>query len=154
MDYSTTAPAFLRLLAIMAKLRSPEGCPWDAEQTPQSLKPYLLEETHEVLEAIDNEEPAAVCEELGDLLLQIVFQARIFEERGDFAMQNVIDGIAEKLIRRHPHVFAEAACLTPEEVSRQWDRIKSGEKVLKGQSDSVLGQVPDTAGSAAGQQVD
>ncbi len=142
MDYSATAPAFLRLLDIMAKLRSDEGCPWDAEQTPQSLKPYLLEETYEVLEAIDNNDPAAISEELGDLLLQIVFQARIFEERCAFSMQDVIDGISEKLIRRHPHVFAEEACATPEEVSRQWDRIKTREKSGKDQPQSVLGQVP------------
>ncbi len=142
MKYSATAPAFLRLLDIMAILRSDKGCPWDAEQTPQSLKPYLLEETYEVLEAIDKNDPVAICEELGDLLLQIVFQARIFEERLDFSIQDVIDGISEKLIRRHPHVFAEETCITPEEVSSQWDRIKTREKSGKGQLQSLLGQVP------------
>jgi MazG family protein len=142
MKYSDTAPAFLRLLDIMAKLRSDKGCPWDADQTPQSLKPYLLEETYEVLEAIDKNEPAAICEELGDLLLQVVFQARIFEERRDFSIQDVIDSITEKLIRRHPHVFAEETCLTPEEVSSQWDRIKTREKSSKGQPQSILGHVP------------
>jgi MazG family protein len=142
MNYSATTPAFIRLLDIMARLRSDKGCPWDAEQTPQSLKPYLLKETYEVLEAIDRNDPAAVCEELGDLLLQIVFQARIFEERLDFSMRDVIDGITEKLIRRHPHVFSEQASITSEEVSSQWDRIKKQEKSAKGQSQSVLGQVP------------
>jgi len=134
--------SFLSLLAIMARLRSTDGCPWDAEQTPETLKPYLLEETYEVLEAIDQGETSAIREELGDLLLQIVFQSRIFQERGAFGMKEVVDGIAEKLVRRHPHVFADADCRTPEEVSRQWDKIKSREKSSNGHAESVLGHVP------------
>lgn len=142
MKMDTIDKSFLHLLDIMARLRSDDGCPWDARQTPVTLQPYLLEETYEVLEAIDEGEPQAIREELGDLLLQIVFQARIFEERGSFDIQEVIDGISAKLIRRHPHVFGKAACQTPEEVSLQWEKIKSEEKESKGHAETVLGQIP------------
>ncbi len=118
-----------RLVEIMALLRAPEkGCPWDAEQTPESLLPYLVEETHEVLEAIETGDPAAIREELGDLLLQIVFQARIFEERGEFDMAAVSETIVEKLIRRHPHVFADQTDRDPQALAAQWERIKAAEK--------------------------
>jgi MazG family protein len=142
MKNDETCKSFLSLLAIMARLRSTDGCPWDAEQTPETLKPYLLEETYEVLEAIDQGETSAIREELGDLLLQIVFQSRIFQERGAFGMKEVVDGIAEKLVRRHPHVFADADCRTSDEVSRQWDNIKRREKAANGHAESVLGHVP------------
>ena len=105
MKFASSSQALERLLEIMATLRSPEGCPWDAKQTPKSLKPFLLEETYEVLEAIDHGDPGGIRDELGDLLLQVVFQARIFEERGDFDFSDVAGAISEKLIRRHPHVF-------------------------------------------------
>ncbi len=116
-----------RLLDIMATLRSAVGCPWDAEQTPESLKPYLLEETYEVLEAIDDGDPLAIRDELGDLLLQIVFHSRIFEERGHFTFDDVASAIAEKLIRRHPHVFAESPAEELQELAAQWERIKAEE---------------------------
>lgn len=134
--------AFGRLLEIVATLRSPVGCPWDAEQTPESLKPYLLEETYEVLDAIDRGEPAGICDELGDLLLQVVFQARLFEERQAFDMGNVADTIADKLIRRHPHVFTEQRQSGMEALDAQWDRIKAEEKERRGESPTVLGGVP------------
>lgn len=134
--------AFDRLLAIMAILRSPEGCPWDAEQTSESLKPYLLEETYEVLDAIDCKDAPGICEELGDLLLQVVFQARIFEECGAFDIGDVADAIAEKLVRRHPHVFAREQRSGMETLDAQWHRIKAEEKALRGESASVLAGIP------------
>src|SRR5512140_955337 len=106
---SRASQAIERLLAIMSRLRGPDGCPWDREQTLASLRPYVLEETYEVLEAIDGGDPEAHREELGDLLLQIVFQARIAEEEGRFDFGGVADAISEKLLSRHPHVFGEGA---------------------------------------------
>lgn len=126
MNETETGAAFMRLLQIMARLRGPEGCPWDAEQTTESLKPYLLEETYEVLEALDHGAPDAIRDELGDLLLQVVFHARIFEERQHFDMHAVVNAIADKLERRHPHVFANQQC-PPEQLHAQWERIKAAE---------------------------
>lgn len=117
-----------RLLEIMKTLRSPGGCPWDARQTPQTLRPYLLEETYEALEALDEGRPDTIREELGDLLLQVVFLARIFEEAGDFDFEDVAGGIADKLVRRHPHVFADLDEDDTEALHRSWDRIKASEK--------------------------
>ena len=111
----TQAPAALfdRLLAIMARLREPGGCPWDREQTPASLKPFLIEEAYEVLDALDAGEARALAEELGDLLFQVVFHARIAEERGEFAMRDVLAALVDKMVSRHPHVFGDAAVGTP-----------------------------------------
>jgi len=134
--------AISRLLKIVATLRSPGGCPWDAEQTPESLKPYLLEETYEVLAAIDGGEPDAICDELGDLLLQIVFQARLFEERQDFDMADVANSIADKLIRRHPHVFAGNKQRGKKALAAQWEKIKAEEKMSRGEPAKLLGDVP------------
>ena len=114
-----------RLLQIMEKLRSPEGCPWDREQTHQTLKRYLIEEAYEVLEAVDSGDPALLAEELGDVLLQVVFHAQIARELGTFTMDDVIDGICEKLIRRHPHVFADTEVESVGDVMRNWEAIKS-----------------------------
>ncbi|SDM17545.1 tetrapyrrole methylase family protein / MazG family protein [Geoalkalibacter ferrihydriticus] len=124
--------AFLDLVEIMQRLRAPNGCPWDREQTTQSLKPYLLEETYEVLEAVDLNDPSAICEELGDLLLQVVFLAQIFAEQGLFTVEEVARGITDKLIRRHPHVFADGECSDLKELNRQWEQIKSEEKRERG----------------------
>ena len=110
-----------RLLAIMATLRAPDGCPWDREQTFQSLKTYLLEETYELIDAIDNGDPVEHCAELGDLLLQIVFQSQIAAQSGSFDFHDVARGISDKLIRRHPHVFGTARADTPEEVVETWE---------------------------------
>ncbi|PLX81892.1 MAG: nucleoside triphosphate pyrophosphohydrolase [Desulfuromonas sp.] len=140
--HSQACLAFRRLLEIMDTLRSPGGCPWDAEQTPESLKPYLIEETYEVIEAIDQGCASSIKEELGDLLLQIVFQTRIFEERQAFTMADVADGIADKLVRRHPHVFDEVQTLDLEELNTQWDRIKAREKSKRGEASSALGNLP------------
>src|SRR5688572_32698494 len=110
---------FERLLDIMRALRSPEGCPWDREQTQASLRPFVLEETYEVLEAIESGSPAQLCEELGDFLFEAVFLAQIADERGEFSIADAIDAICDKLIRRHPHVFARQTgdpALTPAQV--------------------------------------
>ena len=117
-----------RLLQIMEKLRSPEGCPWDREQTHDSLKRYLIEEAYEVLEAIDTGDPSMLADELGDVLLQVVFHAQIAKEQGTFTMDDVIEAISSKLIRRHPHVFGEIDVSTVSDVIRNWDAIKRAEK--------------------------
>ena len=132
----------LDLVALMDRLRSPGGCPWDAEQTHASLEQYLVEETYEVLEAIDTDDRDALLEELGDLLLQVVFHARIAEERGAdaFSIDDVAVGITEKLIRRHPHVFApdDGPAPTGAHTERGWDALK---RVEKGRT-SALDGVP------------
>src|SRR5918993_3383191 len=130
----THAPAALfdTLLDIMARLRGPGGCPWDREQTPVSLKPFLIEEAYEVLDAIDAGEPRALSEELGDLLFQVVFHARIAEERSEFAMPDVLRGLVDKMVSRHPHVFAAASVATPGEALAQWETLKQREAVTKG----------------------
>lgn len=120
------------LLAIMAKLRTPgEGCPWDLEQDFASIAPYTIEEAYEVADAIARGDLADLRDELGDLLLQVVFHARMAEEQRAFAFPDVVRAITEKLIRRHPHVFGDARDLTPDEVKGLWDRIKVEEKRLK-----------------------
>ncbi len=116
------------LLALMHRLREPGGCPWDAEQTHESLKRYLLEETYEVIEAIDTNSPESLKEELGDLLLQPVFHAVIAEESGSFSMKDVIQTLCEKLIRRHPHVFGEMKISDSSAQIENWERIKKAEK--------------------------
>jgi len=131
-------PEFARLVEIMAKLRAPGGCPWDRSQSREDLKPYLVEETYEVLDAIDSKCPEKLKEELGDLLLQIVFHAEIAGEEGAFGIEDVCRGINEKLIRRHPHVFGEVKADTPDAVLRNWEAIKKSEKEGK----SVLSGVP------------
>lgn len=117
------------LLATMCALRAPDGCPWDVEQTPESLAPYILEEACEAIEAIETGTPMKIADELGDLLLQIVFQAQIFAERGDFDFADVAACINAKLVRRHPHVFVEnKGEVTAEELIMQWERIKREEQ--------------------------
>ena len=115
----------------MARLRGPDGCPWDRQQDRNSLKPMLVEETYEVLEAIDNNDPDGLAEELGDLLLHVVFQAQLGKEAGGFDIDAVIDGICDKLVRRHPHVFGTETASTPEEVIKNWEAIKAQEKTRK-----------------------
>lgn len=121
---------FESLRSVMAALRSEGGCPWDIEQTHESVRKCLIEETYEVIEAIDTENSELMCEELGDLLFQIMFHSRIEEEQGRFDIDNVIDGIAEKMIRRHPHVFGTVEVSDSGEVLNNWDSIKKEEKKL------------------------
>jgi tetrapyrrole methylase family protein/MazG family protein len=132
---------FKELVEIMATLRGPEGCPWDKEQTPRSLKPFLVEETYEVLEAIDEGEPHKVKEELGDLLFQIIFHARLAEEKGEFAISDVLANITEKMIRRHPHVFGDKDLKTSEQVLVDWEIMKKKEKGYSTRK-SILEGVP------------
>jgi MazG family protein len=120
---------FSKLVSIMKKLRHPRrGCPWDLKQTPASLKEYILEEAHELIEAIDSGDTEAVRDELGDLLLQIVFLARLAEEDGKFSIGDVIEAISQKLVRRHPHIFGSVQVSSAEEVKANWEQIKIAEK--------------------------
>ncbi len=116
------------LVDIMKTLREPGGCPWDRLQTPESLRKHIIEEAYEVVEAIDLQDEALLCEELGDLLLQIVFQARLAEETGHFSMQEVVDGIVDKLVRRHPHIFGDVEAMDAAAVLSGWEAIKRQEK--------------------------
>ena len=133
---------FAELVKIMARLRGENGCPWDREQTSESIKPYLVEETYEVLEAIDEQDPAKLKEELGDLMLQIVFHAQMAEETGVFTVSDVLAAINDKLVRRHPHVFGDVKADTAQEVLFNWEQIKQTERRRdKGQA-SLLDGVP------------
>jgi MazG family protein len=127
----------------MARLRAPDGCPWDREQNFDTIKPYTLEETYEVLDAIDRRDWRDLSEELGDFVLQAVFYAQMAAEEDKFGIEDALDAINEKLVRRHPHVFADASAETAGDVKRKWDEIKSTEKKSRGKSDnSLLGGVP------------
>ena len=135
MSESTRAAAaeFTRLVEIMATLRAPDGCPWDREQTIDTLKPFVLEETYEVLEAIDRHDHAALCEELGDFVFEAVFLAQLEAEAGHFTIADSVKSVADKLVRRHPHVFArgtegEAALDTAGQVRTRWEEIKAQER--------------------------
>jgi len=131
---------FRKLVEIMARLRGEGGCEWDRAQTHQTLRQYLVEETHEVVDAIGRNEPALLCEELGDLLLQILFHARIAQENREFDISDVVASISEKMVRRHPHVFGEARADSPEAVSVQWEHIKR--TVENRTHGSIVGGVP------------
>jgi tetrapyrrole methylase family protein/MazG family protein len=129
------------LVRIMAALRGEKGCPWDREQTAESLKPFIVEEAYEILDAIDERNPDLIKEELGDLLFQIVFQCRIAEEKGEFGIGDVIEGIGKKMTSRHPHVFGGSDIRTSEEVLVKWDEHKKREGK---QSESILEGIPKT----------
>ena len=133
------ADAFVRLLEVIAKLRSPDGCPWDRQQTLPTIKPYTLEETYELLEAIDTDDNAAICEELGDVLLQVVLDAQIAKDEQRFDILSVMDGITKKMVDRHPHVFGDAVAENAEDVSQHWDKAKRKEK---SERESVLDGIP------------
>lgn len=133
--------SFEDLIEIMKTLRSPNGCPWDREQDHESLKKYFIEETYEVLEAIDMNSPEKLCEELGDVLLQVVFHATIAEENGKFTIYDVVDEISKKMIHRHEHVFGKAKVETADDVLDLWDKIKKEEKGARTQTD-ILKDVP------------
>jgi MazG family protein len=142
---STSRPGekFDRLVDIMARLRGPDGCPWDREQSLDTLKKYLLEEAYEVVDAIESRDWAGLAEELGDLMLQPVFQAQIAAEQGRFAIGDALDAINNKLVRRHPHIFADAVARNSDDVKRRWDQIKADEKSAKGRRDErLLDSVP------------
>src|ERR1700756_4742485 len=128
MKQLTPGEWFEKLVAVQARLRAPKGCPWDREQTRQSLRTYLLEEAYEVLEALDTGNDAKFAEEMGDLLLQIVFHSQIAQEEGRFTVAEVIRGIHDKMIRRHPHVFGTTRAKDSAEVLRNWEQIKAEER--------------------------
>jgi MazG family protein len=135
--------SFPDLVAIMERLRGPGGCPWDREQTHHTLKPYLIEEAYEVLEAIDAADDALLCEELGDLLLQVVFHAELAREGGRFAIDDVVRAISAKLVRRHPHVFGDADAKDAQAVLQSWHKLKAAERREKrGDDASALHGVP------------
>jgi MazG family protein len=125
---STTGERFERAVAIMERLRAPGGCPWDREQTFDSIKPYTLEETYEVLEAIDNRDWNELPGELGDLLLQVLFYSEMAKEDGTFSIDDVLDRLSDKLVNRHPHVFGEVKADTAAEVKRNWEALKTQER--------------------------
>ncbi|MET0849965.1 MAG: nucleoside triphosphate pyrophosphohydrolase [Candidatus Rokuibacteriota bacterium] len=133
---------FESLLSIMARLRGDGGCPWDREQTRESLKPYLIEEAYEVLDAIDSGTRAGLAEELGDLLFQVVFHSQVASEQGEFAMRDVLAQLCDKMIRRHPHVFAGAPVADARAALAQWERIKQDEGKADGTRRSALEGVP------------
>ena len=137
------------LVEIMTRLRA--CCPWDREQTHESLLPYLVEEAHEVVESVDERDPKKLCEELGDLLLQIVFHAQIASERGQFSVADVIDALANKMIRRHPHVFGDASISTSQEQMKSWELIKTQEAAIKHRA-SLLDGIPKSLPSLLGAQ--
>ena len=148
---ATPGASFDRLVAIMRALRAPDGCPWDREQTLASLRPFVLEETYEVLEAIESGSPAGLCEEIGDYLYEAVFLAHISEEAGDFSIAHAIDAICDKLVRRHPHVFArgrEDSAITTTQVIERWESMKAREREAEGRDavrpKTTLSGVPRT----------
>jgi tetrapyrrole methylase family protein/MazG family protein/ATP diphosphatase len=137
-----THPIF-ELVEIMARLRDPEGgCPWDLEQTFATIAPYTVEEAYEVADAIERNDLPELKDELGDLLLQVVFHARMAEELGEFTFEDVAKSICDKMIRRHPHVFGDAAFKDVAEQSAAWETIKAGERLSKGKGEGVLADVP------------
>ena len=140
-----------RLIEIMAALRHPEtGCPWDIEQNFQTIKPYTIEEAYEVSDAIERGDMDDLCDELGDLLLQVVFHARMAEEAGEFSFGDVVNAITTKMIRRHPHVFARSAADTPDAVKIQWDEIKQAEKRERAERRARRGITEDFKGGFLG----
>jgi nucleoside triphosphate diphosphatase len=143
MQMSTTGERFERAVAIMERLRAPGGCPWDREQTFDSIKPYTLEEAYEVLEAIDNRDWDELPGELGDLLLQVLFYSEMAKEQGTFSIDDVLDRLSSKLVNRHPHVFGDAQADTSADVKRNWEALKVEERKKR------LADSRDAAGEAA-----
>lgn len=147
-DYSILTPSFEKLCDVIARLRSPEGCPWDRAQTLETIKPYTLEETYELLEAIDSGNDQHIIEELGDLLLQIVLDSQIAADEGRFDLNHVVERLTRKMIERHPHVFGDVNAETPDEVRRNWDQIKEQEKQRRSIFDGLPEALPALARAA------
>src|SRR5690348_6031195 len=144
---ASVRPDFADLVATMARLRGPGGCPWDRAQTPASLRPFLLEEAYETLDAIDSGDLTRLKEELGDLLLQVVFHAQMAAESGTFTIDDVVDGLADKLVRRHPHVFGDVTVGGSGDVLTNWETIKAQERTegLHGSPSEAGAAGPDGA---------
>ena len=138
---SETLNSLSKLIKITDTLMGEDGCPWDKVQTRESLKPYLVEETYEVLDALDANDPEKIKDELGDLLYQILFHSKISNLKGEFDFRDVIDNLSEKMVRRHPHVFKEGELNTPDQVVKQWEEIKRNEKNQANQK-SILDNIP------------
>jgi len=147
-DMDARLEAFHQVLELVTRLRGPDGCPWDREQTLESITPFILEECHELLEALARGDKPGICEESGDLLFQIVFLAQLEEEAGHFGMREILERIHAKMVSRHPHVFGDAAVHDVETVLTNWERIKAGEKDKKGRA-SILDGVPSSLPSLA-----
>jgi len=141
---STTGERFERVVAIMERLRAPGGCPWDREQTFDSIKPYTLEETYEVLEAIDNRDWDELTGELGDLLLQVLFYSEMAKEQGTFSIDDVLDRLSGKLVDRHPHVFGDVKADTSAEVKRNWEALKVEERKKRPSRESASAAAADS----------
>jgi len=131
-----------RLLGIIDILRAPDGCPWDREQTPATVKKYILEECYELADAIDQKDPVEACEELGDIFFMLLFIGRMYEENGDFEIAQSLELIEEKMIRRHPHIFADVKVNSTSDVTANWQNIKAREARDSGKRHSVLGNLP------------
>jgi tetrapyrrole methylase family protein/MazG family protein len=138
------SPGIQAIFEVVARLRAPDGCPWDREQTHESLRPYLLEETYELLEAIDSSDDTKIKEELGDLLLQVAMHAEIAAQEGRFNAAEVSEGVAAKMVARHPHVFGTTEVADAEEVLRNWEHQKAHEANRAGKDESVVDRVPKT----------
>lgn len=133
---------FAELVSVMKRLRAPDGCPWDREQTYLSLRRYIIEEAYELIQAVENENTPNICEECGDLLLQVVFISCMAEERGDFTVCDVLDAITTKMIRRHPHVFGDIIVRDSEEVLKNWEQIKISERKDREEDHSLMAGIP------------
>lgn len=138
----TAGDKFIKLVEVMKRLRAPDGCPWDREQDFLSLRRYIIEEAYELIEAIENNNRDNICEECGDLMLQVVFLSCMAEEQGEFDICAVIDHLTEKLIRRHPHVFGDTEVNNSEDVLKNWEQIKVGERQEKKEDASLLAGIP------------
>ncbi len=142
-------PEFQRLCEVIARLRSPTGCPWDRQQTMKTIKPYTLEETYELLEAIDSDDNSAIQEELGDVLLQVILDAQIAADESRFSLTDVVRQIADKMVRRHPHVFGDVQAETPDQVRSNWYALKRKEKPAReSQVDGIPVALPELARAA------
>ncbi len=138
------SPGIQAIFEVVARLRAPDGCPWDREQTHESLRPYLLEETYELLEAIDAADETKMKEELGDLLLQVAMHAEIAAQEGRFNAAEVSEAVAAKMVKRHPHVFGTTSVVDADEVLRNWEHQKAHEARKEGKEESVVDRVPKT----------
>jgi len=145
MDKKRVSKAFIDLIDLVKRLRGPDGCPWDREQSDLSIKTYIIEEAYEVLDAIERGVPDDVCQELGDLLFQILFLVDMAEEKGQFGFLEVLEKIRKKMVNRHPHVFGDVKVRSPEEVSQNWVRIKEAEgKENSEPRSAVMGTIPES----------
>ena len=148
-DFSSLLPEFQRLCEVIATLRSPQGCPWDRQQTLKSIKPYTLEETYELLEAIDADDNDAIREELGDVLLQVILDAQIAADEGRFGLEEVVRLLTDKMIRRHPHVFGDEQGATTDQIRARWQTIKQQEKPARASRlEGIPATLPELARAA------